>query len=385
MRLSKASRLSPYLVAGLISVLQLRDVRAENSLDYQYAKYVDFGGRIGVETQSALINQDFGTDMHFKLGGVVDTIAGATPTGLPAAPGSNQVDLAMMHDRRHAWNADFSRQFTDLNVDLGISRSIEHDYMSNGWAVNTLWDFNQKNTTLLLGTSGSDDTAKVFFKTAWLRKVSNDVIIGVTQLIDPQTSFTANITWSRETGFLNDQYKVVQLDVQLLPGVYVPLEYSESRPNEKTKGDLYLSLHHAILKFKGAAEINYRLYHDSFNITSNTLEMLWFQKVGDKLILRPNFRFYNQTAASFYHYQMDGVGITPTRIPNPNGPFYSSDARLSALNSYDFGFKVVYNATDHLQLYTSIDGYKQRGTDNVTSQSAYYRARTVTLGSKITW
>jgi hypothetical protein len=385
MRLTKKINISPFVLAGFISMLQLRSLKAENSLDYQFAKYVDFGGRIRINTQSALLNQDFGTDIHFKLGGVVDTIAGATPTGIPAPAGSNQVDLALMHDRRHAWNANLSRQYTDLNIDGGISRSIERDYTSNGWAINTLWDFNQKNTTLLLGTSGSDDKVKVFFKPTWLRKVSNDVILGVTQLIDPQTSLTVNISGSRETGYLSDQYKVVQVGIELLPGIIVPFQYAENRPNNKTKEILYASFHHAILSLKGAAEINYRLYHDTYGVTSNTLEMLWFQKVGEKIILRPSFRFYNQTAASFYHYRLDNTGINPTRIPNPNGPFYSSDARLSALAAYDLGFKVIYTLNEHLQLYSSIDGYRQQGSDNITPQSAYYRARTITVGSKISW
>jgi Protein of unknown function (DUF3570) len=381
----QASRLSPFIVAGLMSMLQLRNLKAENSLDYQYAKYVDFGGRIGVSTQSALINQDLGTDMHLKLGGVVDTIAGATPTGVPAPQGSSQVDLAVMHDRRHAWNSDFSRQFTDFNIDVGISRSIEHDYQSNGWSVNTLWDFNQKNTTILLGTSGSDDDVEVFYKPAWVRKVSNDVIAGITQLIDPQTSITANLTWSRETGFLSDQYKVVQLDIQYLPGIFVPIEYVENRPNNKSKGNLYVSFHHAFLQLNGATEINYRLYHDTFNITAHTLETAWFQKLGSKFILKPSFRYYNQTKATFYHYQLDGLGINPTKTPNPLGPFYSSDARLSAFEAFDFGLKVVYNLSEHIQLYGSADSYKQHGNDGVTPQSAYYRARILTIGSKITW
>ena len=39
----------------------------------------------------------------------------------------------------------------DANVALGFGNSRESDYVSNGYSINTLTDFNQKNTTLLLG------------------------------------------------------------------------------------------------------------------------------------------------------------------------------------------------------------------------------------------
>ncbi len=115
------------------------------------------------------------------------------------------------------------------------------------------------------------------------------------------------------------------------------------------------------------------------------MELLWFQHLESWLILRPNLRFYSQSAAGFYHYQLDGTGILPTRPPSPNGPFYSSDARISAFNSTDVGIKMIWTPASWLQFDVSVDGYRQHGTDGVTPQSAYYAARTVTFGGKISW
>jgi hypothetical protein len=381
--ISRGPRYSGLLMAMALSMAQPRGARAENSLSYEYEDYREMGGRISVGTDSALLEQDLGTDMHLKLGGVLDTIAGATPSGMPAQAGSDQVALTHESDRRHAWNTDLSRQFSAINVDLGFARSIEHDYMSNGWSANTLTDFNQKNTTLLLGASGTDDNVEVVFKPAWLRKVSNDAIIGITQLIDPLTSVSVNATWTRETGFLSDQYKVVEVNVQIFPGIFLPETFGENRPNARNKGDVFASVNRAFPAVDGALEASYRFYHDTWGITANTLDILWVQKAGVHFIFRPDLRLYHQSAAQFYTYNLENSGLRSTH--NPGGPFYSSDARLSALDSVDFGLKSIWKVNDRIQFDAALEGYRQRGTDGVTPQSAYYRARVISFGSKLSW
>jgi hypothetical protein len=370
-------------MATALAMAQPRDARAENSLSYEYEEYREMGGRISVGTDSALLEQDLGTDMHAKLGGIIDTIAGATPSGMPAPAGSDQVVLTHETDKRHAWDADLSRQFSAINVDLGFARSLEHDYVSNGWSVNTLTDFNQKNTTLLVGAAGTDDNVQVFFEPAWLRKISNQAIIGVTQLIDSLTSVSVNATWTRATGFLSEQYKVVEVDVQIFPGIFLPETFGENRPNARNKGDVFAAVNRAFPAVGGALEASYRFYHDTWGITANTLDLLWMQKAGAHLIFRPDLRLYQQGAAQFYTYDLQDSGLRSTH--NPGGPFFSSDARLSALDSIDFGLKTIWKVNDRIQFDAALEGYRQRGTDGTTPQSAYYRARIITFGSKLSW
>jgi len=378
-----ARRLAGLWMAMALVIAQPRAARAENSLAYEYEDYREMGGRISVDTESALVQQDLGTDMQVKLGGVIDAIAGATPSGQPAPAGSDQVTLARDTDLRHAWNADLSRQFSAVNVDVGFARSIEGDYMSNGWSVNTLTSFNQNNTTLLLGAAGTDDNVEVFFEPVWLRKLSNDAIIGVTQLIDPLTSVSINATWTRQTGFLSDPYKIVEVDEQVFSGVFLPETFGENRPDARNKGDAFASVNRALPGLDAAFEASYRFYHDTWGITANTLELLWFQHAGAHLIFRPNLRMYEQSAAQFYTYNLLDSGIAPTH--NPQGPHFSSDARLSAFDSLDFGMNTIWKINDRIELDVALEGYRQRGTDGVTPQSAYYRARIITFGSKLSW
>jgi hypothetical protein len=371
---------------SLLLALSLPRARAENGISYKYEDYREAGGRIGVQTQGALIEQSLGTEMRLKLEGVIDAIAGATPDGRPAPAGTDQVPLSELHERRKAWSAEFSRQFPRINVALGFANSRESDYVSNGWSVNTLTDFNQKNTTVLIGVAGTDDDVDVRYLRSVEKKRGVDVIVGLTQLLNPETSVSLNLTWGTVYGFLEDPYRLVEKSTELFPGFVQPVTYPESRPDNRDKVIVLGSINRAFPETHGAIEASYRFYHDTFGTNAHTLEAAWFQRLGSKLILRPSLRLYDQSAADFYHYRIDGTNITPTfGRPPKNGPFYSSDFRLSALRTSTVGLKAIYQATDWLALDAAYEYYDMRGRDGVTPQSAYCRAKIATFGVKITW
>ncbi len=380
----------PTLRVGLLAVtlasLAPRGARAEDSISYKYEDYREMGGRIAVRTQGAFIEKDLGTATKLKLEGILDSIAGATPNGQPARAGSDQVPLSNLTERRKAWSGELSHQFQRVNLALGVSNSRESDYVSTGWAVNTVTDFNQKNTTLLLGVAGTDDTIKVFYQAAHAEKDTNDVIVGVTQLLNPQTSLTCNFTWGRQRGYLSDAYKLVQKNVEIIPGVSLPLTFGENRPSERDKWIGLLALNRAFPEMHGAVDATYRFYRDSFGTRAHTVDLAWFQRLGEKVLLRPGLRFYDQGAADFYHYNLDDTSIVPVQgPPRRTGPFYSSDYRLSSMQTFTYGLKVILNATAALQFDVAFERYDMRGKDRVTPQSAYCRANIVTLGGRFSW
>jgi hypothetical protein len=323
--------------------------------------------------------------MSLKLTGTLDAVAGATPTGQPAPAGSGQVPLAELTEQRKEWSADLSRDFSNFSVDAGFADSRESDYVSAGWSVNTFTDFNQKNTTLLLGAAGTSDRVEVFFEPAYLAKHTADGIVGVTQLLDPLTSVSFDISCGRVTGYLGEQHKLVQKTIQFLPGVSLPESFGENRPDEKDQGSAVLALNRAFPSVAGAAEASYRFYDDTFGVTGHTVELAWFQHLGAKFILRPSFRFYNQTAADFYYYNLDRTSIVPTRIPTGQGPFYSSDYRISAMDNFSLGAKAIWNLTDRWEFDVAFERYQMWGRDGVTPQSAYPLAAVTTVGAKISW
>ncbi len=380
------SRCLGLVLAGWLLLLSPRGARAENSLSYKYQDYRESDGRIVVKTQNALVEQDFGTAMHLRVQGVIDAIAGATPNGQPAPAGSDQVVLSQMTERRKAWNADFSRQFEATKLALGVANSRESDYTSNGWSINTLTDFNQKNTTLLAGVAGTTDKVKVFYQPAWVGKKTNDVIIGITQLIDPRTSVLFNLTWGQSTGYLGDPYKLVQKNLAVAPGVFLPFTFGENVPDEHRRWIALGALNLAFPDQHGALEASYRLYHDTYGTNASTLELRWLQRFGPNFILQPSLRWYEQGAADFYYYKLDGTPIVPTfGPPRPAGPFYSSDYRHSALRSSLYGLKAIWTASPRWQFDAAFEQYTMTGKDGLTPRSAYPKARLLTVGAGFSW
>ncbi|MFI5335403.1 MAG: DUF3570 domain-containing protein [Opitutales bacterium] len=377
----------------LVAVLLLcrpKAARAEDSLTYKFQSWKEDNGRIGVTSHYAQAEQDFGPDTHFSLMGLIDNIAGATPTGeLPRTPGG-PTPLAHMEDQRRAVDSELSHQFKRVNVTAGYGYSRESDYISRGVSLNTVTDFNDKNTTLLLGDGHTTDTImeKKLGWTANRYKVGNDAIIGFTQLLDPNTSITGNITYGTDRGYLADPYKIVSTTMLALdPGTYYTPP--ENRPRHKSKVSVFLGMNRNYENLHGAADLSYRYYTDSFGIRSHTLSVSWVQDIGEHFVLQPWVRFSRQGAADFYYYNLDQAHIVTTydtstfETGTGQAPFYSSDSRLSRMDTLDLGLKLTWKIKRWLAIDVSYDRYTTRGLDGITPQDAYYKANNFIVGVKL--
>jgi hypothetical protein len=376
---------SALLAAALALCMPRPSARADDSIAYKFENYREDDGRITVETQSSQVDQDVLANGHISLTGTIDAVAGATPTGRPAPPGSDQVVLTEIHTRRKAWNGAYAQQFENVNVSVGIADSREPDYVSIGWSVNTLTDFNEKNTTLRIGVAAIDDRVEVFFEPAYLPKHTNSAIVGVTQVIDPKTFVTVNLTLADSEGYLAEPHKFVEKGIELLPGITLEESFGENSPNQRQSETLFMSVNHAFPGVHGAVEASYRLYSDTYGILAHTLELSWLQHVGARLVVEPELRYYQQSAAGFYHYNLDNTPIVPVRVPMGTAPYYTSDFRLSAEDDYTYGVKATWKVADRLQLVASYERFAMFGRDGVTSASAYPRAGISTVGVKFTW
>ena len=198
-------------LAAALGFVAPRLARGADALTYKFQSWQEADNRIRVAAQYALAEKDLGTDMHLKVMGLIDSIAGATPTGeLAQTPGA-PVPLAHMEDLRRAWSVDLNRQFPRVGVSAGFAVSRESDYVSNGWSLNTVTDFNQKNTNLLLGYGHTSDTI-MEPKLGWTvdrHKTGSDYIVGATQLLNPNTTLTVNLSYGTAQGYMSDPYKIV--------------------------------------------------------------------------------------------------------------------------------------------------------------------------------
>jgi len=282
------------------------------------------------------------------------------------------VPLTQMQEFRTAFALGFPITFSRHEFTPSIAFSAESDYVSRGIAVNDAFYFNNKNTTLNLGWSGNFDIVRDE-NLVWEHKSTHDFLAGVTQLLTPKSYITANLTFGTETGYLSDPYRGVitatnffqdnPSDAALLP---------EKRPRHRTSEIIYLGYNQFVDPLNGSAEVSYRFFHDSWQINAHTIDLRWNQKIGKRLVVSPMFRYYYQTVASFYYVIVPDFNNLPTA--------YSSDYRLSELNTFSFGLRATYRIHKHLSLDAGYMRYVMRGLDAATSQSAYPAANVFTVG-----
>ncbi len=374
---TRASRLT-FLLAFTAQFLPLGRARSEDHVDYKFEYYIEDNNRIKIQTHGLLFEKELSANLSLKGEYVYDGISGATPTGAPPPIGSSQVVTTHMEDVRNAGSLELAAKLGNHTLTPQISYSTESDYDSLGFAINDAIDFNQKNTTLLLGISQTLDKIQPKFWTSAKHKDSTDAMVGVTQLLDPRTILQVNFTLGYSSGYLADPYKAVRFDGYPDPNSVFP----EKRPGERTKEIIFLSLTHYFDKPNASLEASYRFYHDSFDIFSHTVGLAWHQKIGKHLIISPLFRYYDQTAADFYGVRFPGDPSDPeSTIPIPK--YYSADYRLSSMHTFTYGVEAEAIIKEWLHLNAAYKRYTMHGDDGETPASAYPQAHIFTVGARI--
>ena len=375
------------LVATLaVYVGQSLKSRAGDHVDYRFENYKEENGRMEVNTHTLLFEADLMKAVGAKGEMVYDGISGATPNGLPPLPGATQVATAAVHDIRRAGNLELDFHIGRQTISPQVAYSRESDYESQSLSLNDAIDFNEKNTTLRLGASHNFDSVLDFPEgnaaRAWHNKNSTEGLLGISQLLDPNTIFTADVTYGQESGYLNDPYRNVLFRGWLAfgPNFYIP--HREVRPTERTKQVFQTTLTHFFEPVNGSAEISYRFHHDSYGVFSHTVAITWHQRFGEYVILEPLFRYYEQTAADFY--APNGVpGLSPIDGDPTRPADYSADYRLSHFISLTYGVQASVVIKDHLYLDVGYHRYEMYGRDSFTAASAYPKANIFTVGFRL--
>lgn len=369
------------VLSGFLFAASVARTKAESRADYRYEDYAEEGGRIHVATQGAYFDASLRPWLSLKGNYIHDVISGATPTGAPPIAGQTTVAKATIDDIRNAGFLEAGFQFANQTLTPQLAYSEESDYRSIGISLNDAIDFNDKNTTLLLGASHAFDEILPNPGESITRaqaKNNTDVLVGVTQLLGPATLAAMDLTIGYADGFLSDPYKRVLFDdFPYNPGQPFTV-WPEKRPNHKLREVLFFSLNHSFEKANGALEATYRLHHDDFGVLAHTLSLQWNQKLGPHVILSPIFRYYRQTAASFYATHFPGDPTNPAMFPLPK--FYSADYRLSALETFTYGVSLTVRVRDRVSIELSAKRYQMRGTDGVTAAHQYPTANVFSGG-----
>jgi len=298
---------------------------------------------------------------HWSLQGslVHDAVSGASPRSH-----ADISSASVMHDERTAGDLKLTRYFDRTVVSVGVALSNEHDYRSKAFSLEARQSSSDNNTTWNLGLGLThDDINPVNQVVVDEKRKTTELSAGVTQAWSANDLVQANLTLGSGSGYFNDPYKV-----------------DDARPRARRQQALLLSWNHHVPGWGGTLRSSYRLYHDSFNVQSHTLEATWVQPLNERFTLSPTLRYYTQRAASFY---VDpGADLT-------GATYYSTDTRLSAFGAITLGAKLAWKIDKRWSADVALNHYQQRAGWRIggaaSAETASLSANWLQLGVKSTF
>ncbi len=413
------STATSFMVGVGLPLLAASRVAGEDQAGFSHETYLEDQSRMTVNTEAVRVHVTALPWLDITARGVYDAISGATPTGAPAIdqltlrrPVTHQpvpnaaitgytrlidgvsgassvagavvsktaIPLAESRDVRRGGDVAFGMTFGSSRVTPQISFSQESDYISWAGGLSYSLELNDKTTVLEAGwTHAYDQLLPTNFSYLSSRQTKNtdEFLLGGSQIINPLTVLSVSGTIGHADGYLNDPYRSVVFDESALdPNARVVLQ-GEKRPSTRDSQAVLLLLTRAVKPLNASVEASYRFYHDSYGITAHTVGVQWLQKIGRWGVLSPSFRYYRQGAANFYGIQFAGdPNFEPARVP----AFYSSDYRLSALQTFTVGVEVTAQLGEQCDLHLGYQRYWMRGLDSQTLQSNYPSANVFTVG-----
>ena len=329
----------------------------------------------GLETYQQLTN-DAVSFAQLTAPGIAKNSATASYHSLTNNPNyrNNKVPLTHMHDYRLAGSLGVPITLGRHQFTPSLAYSRESDYVSFAGALNYSLSLNDKNTTLSAGWAHDGDSVRDD-QFHWQVKKTDNAYLGLVQLFGPKAYLTLDASVGFERGYLADPYRGVMFADRLQFNPGDAALSAEVRPRHRNSQILYAGWTQFITPLDGSYELSYRLFHDTYGLVANTAELDWHQKVGRNIVISPMFRYYVQNAADFYY----------VLVPEINGRhpgFYSSDYRLSELESMAAGVAITWRLTKHASLDASYMRYIMRGMDGVTSQSAYPSSNVFSVGAR---
>jgi len=346
------------LVAGIGTLAGGAARAADNSLDFRFLHYGESDGRTQVENPELYLKFGFGEKGQLGLLLSYDSISGASPTG--AAPTADTVTTASggtslgaiptaeYTDKRQALSLSYERRFGKHLPSVTLSYSHESDYLSRGFSLVDSWEMNGGRSTFHYGAGGTSDRIDPANSDDRFTKSSLSLVGGWTQVLGPRDLFDVSLSLDRLSGYLTDPYKVVPI-ADPTGTVNVP----EVRPDSRSRKAFLFKYGH-YFQSRTAFKTSYRYYWDDWSLNAHTLDVWVDQRLGRKLILTPQLRYYRQGSASFFAYQF------PARKE-----FMSSDYRLSAMWSWLAGIGLTVEMSDSVALNVAGTYTDQTGIDRI--------------------
>jgi hypothetical protein len=247
-------------------------------------------------------------------------------------------------EQRDELDATLSHDFDDAHVTGGYRLSLEPDYQSHAFSVDTAFDFAEKASTLGVGGYVSfDQVGRVGDPGFWRPVRTIDGRITFTQVIDPSMLVQVLYEMSQAQGDLSSPYRFVAIggpspycrDINTTANgtpAGAPSDMfcvPETNPDHRLRHAAALTLRRALGPHFSVG-LSYRFYHDDWDLTSHTIraELSYIPDLNTIFSLR--YRFYTQNKAAQYQSLYTATDLK----------FYTNDKELSPITAHRIGLEI---------------------------------------------
>ncbi|MFK7989513.1 MAG: DUF3570 domain-containing protein [Sandaracinaceae bacterium] len=218
---------------------------------------------------------------------------------------------------------------------LGTSGRVSHepDYLATSLTAYSVLSLNQRSTVINTsltyihddvgsvlrgGETRADDMGRDLSdrgRQGQLEGIS--LSASVSQVLTPVTTLVVGGQLVHNWGFLQNVYRRARVGGGLS---------AERHPGERTRSTLYGRLAHFFPETRTAIHLLYRAYLDDWNVGALTPEVRAYQMIGDSVMLRLRYRYYEQVDSFFYLAEYETAQ-----------QFVTADPKMSRFNSHLLG------------------------------------------------
>ena len=278
--------------------------------------------RYHVDTQQMDFSSGVGDRNTLNVNATHEVMSGSSPWYSIPGPNNKPIQVlsgATIRDHRSAIDASLTHDAGgNSTTTVDASYSTERDYHATAiGAEHTL----PINTALTLGFGGSlshdiiePTDALIFDRITHAEKNTLSAFGSLSWVLNKASVIESGIQLNYQSGYLSDPYKLATVgDVQL----------PDTRPDRRTEA-VWLVRYRYAVNSNAALHADSRVAVNSWGQKSLTLDVAWYQSLGNGWQLVPGVRYYSQGSARFY---------APFFAAEDAARFYSSDYRLGAFGS----------------------------------------------------
>lgn len=276
-------------------------------------------------------------DDQVSLGYLADVVTSASVDVV------SQASPTTVHDVRHQVSVGETHTMGSLIASAGYTFSTEEDYLSHGLALGASKGFFDKDTTIALGYALSLDTVGRSGDHNFARDLTVHAgTLAYTQILSKRLVAQVSYELAYAAGYQASAYRYVPIgDPGDPPMAAVP----ETDPDTRVRHAAVIGANY-FLPRDSSVQADYRIYHDTWGITSHTFGARYYVSLTDKVELRLRSRLYLQNGAAFYQASYD-------RFMR----YMTADRELSPLWSETLGAKLTVALSERLEGEAKLDAF----------------------------